>query len=1046
MSSGQRQLSVILDYTDRLSGNSGRTIKSLTGIEKGAKGAAKAVEQLNKALGRNVRAQGIDVYGRRLGKLRTELRSSLKDAELVRTSFGRGFDTKGIEAAISKTRQLQRTNQSLVRGSSGGSSSPRRRGYRPGEWMKDSDAPPDWRRQLPGDTPEPRPRRRRDRADRLGFGERIERLDDALQTPGQVAAAWRERADSLTPYVDETKRLLLARERFKVIGLPEADNREAFEAVARTVKQIKGLSVAETTESMLDLVGALGDVKQAASMLPLASKYKLGFDVLFGDQMAEAERSAQVLNSFKSLEYLGVTQKGPEETSRMLDTISQIGNSTGGRVTPGEILTMLRRGKVASRGLSDEGLRNISTLIEDLSAPTVGQSLMSLYQGVVGGQLDQAPARLHQKYELIDPGKIEYTKAGILKKVMPGGHKLAPLLQEDPLKFADALTEALKKGGVDVSNENELRGVLSQMFPNRNAFTLVDSLITQRAQTEKESKRSRTSKGALGTADQLQGSELMRLKEYEAAMTNFKAEVGLPLLKMTADAAKGLRPVLELAAEYPKTAAGILLVTKSFGGLVQTTNLLYRGGSGLYEFFSGIRSGAGGAAAAVEGVTGRATGLRGVLSLLNNPVAISLGLTAASVFTIGEIKELYGLMEEKKKADAAAAAANGGNLGAIDRARAEFAAEGKPVPRELWKMQAGGALAKLNPNNQLREALGGWTAGALVKDFFQGGLMGADVNPYKNVRRFEPSSAARVFKERAPELGQPEIMAEFRRMVDGLRLPSEQRATLDKGLAHIFPESFQKSTQMLAEEFLKTTPTVTSAGDALKKMIDPTLGLAAGLREAQTASYLYAARVNGLEIRVPSIVLPPAGGASGSASGGGAKSGYKFGIDPLNPFPQSAVGSVIHSDGLVNLHKGNVVMPARLSRRSPGDWLDAAEAVRGGRRSPAELRLIFGRGAGESAPDGHTARPDAAAESAGAPDYSLFQAGGGGREITVNVGGVHVAGGADPRETGAAVAAEVERQVREALARLAALESDVYDPRFVANMTARELNWQRERA
>jgi hypothetical protein len=162
-------------------------------------------------------------------------------------------------------------------------------------------------------------------------------------------------------------------------------------------------------------------------------------------------------------------------------------------------------------------------------------------------------------------------------------------------------------------------------------------------------------------------------------------------------------------------------------------------------------------------------------------------------------------------------------------------------------------------------------------------------------------------------------------------------------------------------------------------------------------------------------VLPPSSGASGGAAGG-AKPAYKFGIHPLNPFPQSAVGSVIHSGGLVNLHKGNVVFPASLSRRSPGDWLDSAEAIGG------------------------------AAEGAGAPDYSQFAMSGGGPQITVHVGDINVTGGADARETGASVAAEVERQVREALARLAALEADVYDPRFVANMTARELNWQRERA
>jgi hypothetical protein len=209
---------------------------------------------------------------------------------------------------------------------------------------------------------------------------------------------------------------------------------------------------------------------------------------------------------------------------------------------------------------------------------------------------------------------------------------------------------------------------------------------------------------------------------------------------------------------------------------------------------------------------------------------------------------------------------------------------GQPVPREIWQGQARASLLSLNRENQLREALGGWSFGSFLKSPF-----GHDRNPFADMWRFAPGSehATRTFRERAPELGSnPEIMAEFRKLVDSWKLPAESRAKVDDALKAAFPESFSAATKMAAADMERMSGAVSQSLDVWQRFNGPLQQLSEGMGRVNTqaaplsdtlrntqgaasrmppaldratgAAQSFADRVNALDVKAPApLALPP---------------------------------------------------------------------------------------------------------------------------------------------------------------------------------------------
>ncbi|HEV2763228.1 MAG TPA: hypothetical protein VGV38_09670, partial [Pyrinomonadaceae bacterium] len=750
-----------------------------------------------------------------------------------------------------------------------------------------------------------RPRARRAERGRMRrFADRTDALDDTFDATRQIVGAWRDRFESLRPYTDAAIRQVRSQARLKIIGLTRGEYDIANQAVERTSREVRSVSTTDLIEQYTNLFQALGDAGQAARALPAAARYTTSFRAFFGDQFDPESANRQVLSSYKALEYMGATQRGEGEMDKLLQEFIRIQASTSGRVTPDEILVMLRRSKVAGRSLSAEGLRNVSTLIEDFSAPTAGQSLMSAAQTIVGGVMKNSAMNEFMRLGLVDRSKVEYSKAGLPKKLLPEAIKGTDVFQRDPYEWVSkVLSPALQKSGINVEDDNAVRRQLFTMFGNRNAFAFIDTLLTQRLQVEKEARRMNVSADAYEQTRQLDIDPELRslrpIEEVQAQWQDFQVAVGKNLLPAGTELVKVVTPLAQLVAQHPKLAAwtaGVIVGGKALGGLVETAMLLGRAGVGVYGFFERTRAGAAAAGMSLDGMSGKAKRLRGTLGGLSGTFRMTLFLATVG-FTIEQLVELFSLVKQYREQEKRLAAQGTQAVKSYDRMRQSILRPDNAAPqeqkqrelRDAARAQATTAMQVLDrpyetffsKGRELRDALLGRYSSRTEA------LIGMTPTPYGGLRTFRPEAAVPTIRQRAPELARPEVMTEFRKLVASWKLPDAAQSRINTGLQLAYPQAFQQSSMMLAQEFQNLQSSMSPLGQALAEMYGPANMLPPSLRSGADAANAFARaaqsnanRLQSITWTPPTLTLPSFNPQPGGPQQQMTRPGTSFGFTP----------------------------------------------------------------------------------------------------------------------------------------------------------------------
>lgn len=1250
---GKRQLEVVLSFRDNLSGKAPRTVKALRSIEGQAKKTVSAVEKLNKVMGG---ALG----GRRSGgsRLSTELQTGVRLSRQLAAEAGRGLKLETQQAKLLRertraraegvrlAREEARLSEQITRQSARAATPARRRAsYQTGDWMRDSDRPRDWRRELGEARP---PRISGERPRRAGTFERAGHLAGRTRDAySDFRDAYGQARDQIREYTDPASELMRARMRLGTLGLNSEEATRADAAIRQTVAAVPGSRLSEVTQAFAELYEVFASVDDTARNIRRAAQYSFSMKTIHGDLYSPEQLITQTKAAYKFVDLIGLTKpdaQGRVDNARVdeyHDRLMQVLSATGGEVNPREMLQAAKIGGTSLIGMSREGLTHIASLASDVTGSRAGNMQRSMLQSFVGGKLFDSNVDALAQYGMVDRSKIRKQRNGKLD-IQPGGIRYADTISTDPLIFIDKLAEGMRAKGVDTNVEKDVINATAKLTPNSLAQNMIAQAIIRREEMTRfdELVAKGESLGKMFARSEV--SPLGRMEDARAKAENWRATAGGPMLEAGGQVSSYLAPFY---AELQKFSEGSPVLSAALAGITSLGGASLSAGEGVGTLASLLRElrggGGGGTSGSGGGILGTGYGVSDVATggyMGWHGVRAGLrwggrGLLAAGTAIGGAAVTPY---------VAAALATTAGGIGLYTRHRAVKAGEGADSAaqglydsvRQLREQSGGRLPADVARNLGATAFMQLDRAGDLTTKL-EPGFYGAyqrlyDPSAFRGwVSSYDPERAPEVFRQRSPVLGFPEVMRTFiddvTRRVGAGQISKEAGDRTLKAAQATFPESFAKASVTAAEAVGKLPEPATQTGKALAEILGPARNLPPSLASLVFSFDSAAAQIRALEIRAPSITLPPSGGSTGTGKpktgnrlidsydplggfrerGGPVRRGVSYVVgeagaelftpgadgfitphdklgwdapsrrafDLPNLLPQSSVGSVIQSDGAVNLHRGNVVFPAKLSRRSPGDWLKSAEAIRASvgrwRRAPGdELRRALPRlprelpassaewrdaagsvrervAAARRAPAEelrrtlpgvgrwlHTVeavrgmvgrrgarddeRPDAAeviggvrprrasadelmpspvgpsalpalpgdwmaaagasrprfakerrapaadllppprlpaegaegSEGAGPVDYSQFapgRSGGGGREIIVHVGGVHVTGGADAHATGAAVAEEVERQVREALARIAALESDVYDPRFIGNMVARDVNWQRER-
>jgi hypothetical protein len=765
-----------------------------------------------------------------------------------------------------------------------------------------------------------------------------------VETGRLIGDVWRRQYDSLHVYTDEAMKLLRAQEKFKAINLSPEENKKAFDAVRQTVQDIKGTTFTGVTENLTDLHTAIGNLHEAIGALPVASKFRFNLETYFSDKFSPEEIEGNIRSGFKFLEMVGAIratgEQGPEgkrtftteDHHRMeeyFNRAAQMTAATGGRVTPNELLQMAQTGGTALQGLSLRGLTNLSGVVNEISGTRTGTALQTLFQQVVAGRIQQKGLVEWQRLGLLDTKKVEFNKSGIVKRMSAGAIPIGDYLQEDPMKFADALRDAMQKHGVDTNDPKAVIKELGALKMPRTAMEITSLFINQRDRMMKEAGITEHAKGITGQFDE--NSELAKYKRFEAAMTNFRASVGTPMLEWAGKIADKLTPLMTFFGEHPRIArwtAELLIGTKALSGFGQS--LFYLKASGLLGAFGGMERSIGGVNGALLTTEKRVGGLSGTISRI--PTAIKIGFTLLALdYTTEKVLELMEASENLSKANQGADRASKDTYTATQNLKDHLAREGKPYPDDFVKGDISAAISSLNRNNEFVNALDPTRQGWWEKFATMG------TNPYANTptrsgwygQQQSEAIAANELRGRTPMIHDPDVMRGVRSWLDKQGLNPEARAAADRVLKTASPTTYERVTGP-GLDWIKN---IQNIGKEAKPLTDQLSQLSQPVSQAKDSF---------TAMNTPLLRLP--GSFSGLADAAESAAGRLSNIEtnPFHPEPggdgqPKPVPSITDGIPKLNLRSSLNIEPPRTRERAPAPTLTVALAAPAPRVQPMPI-------------------------------------------------------------------------------------------------------------
>jgi len=344
---------------------------------------------------------------------------------------------------------------------------------------------------------------------------------------------------------ESAKELDTERQRFKLFGLSEAQNNEAFKfAAAQRVygsTQIENLRNFREAQGVFREAGLNGSDALAGAKLaaPILSKLN-ALDSSLDDESAARSASSN-LAMLRFVESAGGL-KSQAEFNRLADIGYRLKVGSGDTVDWQQLQQFEKRGGSSVINLTGEGLARIEPSISTLGGSSAGTALATQFgrlQGIIKG-LPVPVIDEFLKNGIWDPSKVQLnSKGGIAKFLDPNGPlsaDKAKLLSENPEGFYEQVIRPVyAKMNLDAA------GIIRQnaLIYGRTGGALANEWEKQLATIERAVAAFQKTLGidaaTKGLPDSLSGQE----KEFEAAWTEFKTQFGTTILPFFTGILKG---------------------------------------------------------------------------------------------------------------------------------------------------------------------------------------------------------------------------------------------------------------------------------------------------------------------------------------------------------------------------------------------------------------------------------------------------------------------------------------------------------------------------
>lgn len=419
-------------------------------------------------------------------------------------------------------------------------------------------------------------------------------------------------------------------QQMNVAGMKQVEIAKAVKAAWGAASEVPTSGATENLKAIRELRMVFGDTQHAITNMPTVQKLQA---ILQNTSNGHGGNLAdQAYTVAKALEMRGATLS-PQMFNQQSDMMTKAVIASGGKVTPQDFLNNIIYGRRAAYGWDNTFTYSIlPTLIQEMKgggsggARGPGNALMSAYAAVVGGVVPQKSLKVWSDLGLIDRSKVEWTKAGEMKGVRPGGITGADIFQANPYAWAQqVLVPAMQRKGI--TDPAQIRQTMQYLFPNRTA-SIMDQMVTQAWKFQRDQRLINGAQGLSAYATLAKRDPFMAQQAMEAQWTNVKTQLGLVVLPMliqgTIKLTAGLTALSNAMQKHPTLTKALV------GGFVALSAAMAFGGTVI------LLSAAFGAISLAMPVV--AAGVSGLVAVLGGALgAISLPIiaTVAGIAAVG---------------------------------------------------------------------------------------------------------------------------------------------------------------------------------------------------------------------------------------------------------------------------------------------------------------------------------------------------------------------------------------------------------------------------
>jgi len=369
---------------------------------------------------------------------------------------------------------------------------------------------------------------------------------------------------------ESAKALDTEKQRFKMFGLSDVQNNEAFKFAAGM--HIYGSTQTENLRNFREAQGvfreaglggssALEGAKLAA---PILSKLN-ALDSSLDDESA-ARSHASNLAMLRYVESAGGL-KSQAEFNRLANIGYKLKVGSGDTVDWQQLQQFQKRGGSSAINISGEGMARIEPSISTLGGSTTGTALATGF-GRLQGIVKNLPVPVIDellKNGIWDKSKVELnSKGGIAKFLDPHGpmsQERSKLLAENPEGFYEQIIRPVyAKMNLDAAGVIRQNALIYGRTGGALANEWEKQLATIARAVDAYAKTKDINQGTAQLPDSLTGQQ----KEFEAAWTDFKTQWGTTILPFFSGILKGgaaiLRPTDENTSGWTKFFKGMLKV------------------------------------------------------------------------------------------------------------------------------------------------------------------------------------------------------------------------------------------------------------------------------------------------------------------------------------------------------------------------------------------------------------------------------------------------------------------------------------------------------